>query len=169
MGILTDINTVIEQSDQVIGIINDLSKKPYISSFKSYVNADGVYNYRYIWECPNILKEMIPVDRLSGYPYKAVEISISIECHGQISEYRRGAIQHVYIELISKTNHRTQLESIREIGRARADLDIFAESLFRVLYHKHIFPRFNSVEAFHEFLKSTNKFRGMPLRCPNIE
>lgn len=172
MGILTDVNTVIEQSDNTVRLLSELSLLPNsehgFSLFKkTYLDAKEIWLYSYRFECPNILKKLNDIvnSNTSNFctKFNGFEITVAVCCnsinHGSLRNCARVTCT---LEITNERGYKKILNQHESTYSPRANLELFADSLFRIEL-ANITGIFESVDSIYGYLDTIDRFRGYNL------
>lgn len=95
MGVLANIDDTLTKSDNVIGIMSELSLLPNVEhSFtlfkRTYLDAKDIWLYEYRFECPNILKKLNDTvnNDVSNFctKFNGFEITVAVRCNSTGSD-----------------------------------------------------------------------------------
>lgn len=179
MGVLANIDDTLMQTDSAIGLMSELALLPNAEhSFslfkKTYLDAKDIWLYTYRFECPNILKKLN--DIINSHVINAIdasnfcakfngfEITVAVRCNCNEGEYilRNYARVTYTLEITNENGHKTILNQHESTYTPRANIELFADSLFRIKLGS-ISTIFRDVDSIYDYLNSHDLFRGYKL------
>ena len=175
MGILANIDDTLTKSDNVIGIMSELSLLPNaehsLSLFKkTYLDAKDIWLYTYRFECPNILKKLNDIINSNANnasnsctKFNGFDITIAVCCnsinHNSLRNYARVTYT---LEITSENGYKRILNQHESTYGPRASFEIFADSLCRLKLGS-LSTIFADVDSIYDYLNSHDLFRGYKL------
>lgn len=174
MGVLANIDDTLTQSDNVIGIMSELSLLPNVEhSFslfkKTYLDAKDIWLYEYRFECPNILKKLNDTvnSNASNFctKFNGFEITIAVRCNSAGSDVyalKNYARVTYTFEITNEIGHKMLLDQHESTYAPRASFEVFADSLFRLKLGT-LSTIFADVDSIYDYLNSHDLFRGYKL------
>ena len=172
MGVLANIDDNLTKSDNVIGIMSELSLLPNAEhSFtlfkKTYLDAKDIWLYEYRFECPNILKKLNDTvnNDASNFctKFNGFEITIAVCCNSINHGSLRNCARVTYtLEITNERGYKMILNQHESTYSPRASLELFADSLFRIKL-ANLSTIFRDVDSIYDYLNSHDLFRGYKL------
>ena len=163
MGVLANIDDTLTQSDNVIGVMSELSLLPNalhsFSLFKrTYLDAKDIWLYEYRFECPNILKKLNACTKFNGF-----NITIAVCCNSINHNSLRNNARVTYtLEITNERGYKMILNQHESTYAPRASFEVFADSLFRLKLGT-LSTIFADVDSIYDYLNSHDLFRGYKL------
>lgn len=172
MGVLANIDDTLTKSDNVIGIMSELSLLPNAEhSFtlfkKTYLDAKDIWLYHYRFECPNILKKLNDTvnNDASNFctKFNGFEITVAVCCNSINHGSLRNCARVTYtLEITNERGYKMILNQHESTYSPRASLELFADSLFRIKL-ANLSTIFRDVDSIYDYLNSHDLFRGYKL------
>ena len=172
MGVLANIDDTLTKSDNVIGIMSELSLLPNVEhSFtlfkKTYLDAKDIWLYQYRFECPNILKKLNDTvnNDASNFctKFNGFEITIAVCCNSINHGSLRNCARVTYtLEITNERGYKMILNQHESTYSPRASLELFADSLFRIKL-ANLSTIFADVDSIYDYLNNQDLFRGYKL------
>jgi hypothetical protein len=172
MGVLANIDDTLAKSDNVIGIMSELSLLPNVEHnftlFKrTYLDAKDIWLYQYRFECPNILKKLNDTvnNDASNFctKFNGFEITVAVRCNSIENSSIRNCARVTYtFEITNERGHKMLLNQHESTYAARASFELFADSLFRLKLCT-LSTIFRDVDSIYAYLNGHDLFRGYTL------
>ena len=172
MGVLANIDDTLTKSDNVIGIMSELSLLPNVEhSFtlfkKTYLDAKDIWLYQYRFECPNILKKLNDTvnNDASNFctKFNGFDITIAVCCNSINHGSLRNCARVTYtLEITNERGYKMILNQHESTYSPRASFELFADSLFRIKL-ANLSTIFRDVDSIYDYLNSHDLFRGYKL------
>lgn len=175
MSVLSNIDDTLTKSDNVIGIMSELSLLPNVEHnftlFKrTYLDAKDIWLYEYRFECPNILKKLNDivnsnVDNASNFcsKFNGFNITIAVCCNSINHNSLRNCARVTYtLELTNERGYKRILNQHESTYPPRASFELFADSLCRTKL-AGLSVIFRDVDTIYDYLNSHDLFRGYEL------
>lgn len=172
MGVLANIDDILTQSDNTVGLLSELSLLPNsehsFSMFKkTYLDAKEIWLYSYRFECPNILKKLNDIvnSNTSNFctKFNGFEITVAVCCnsinHGSLRNCARVTCT---LEITNERRYKKILNQHESTYSPRANLELFADSLFRIKL-ANLSTIFVDIDSIYYFLNNHDMFRGYHL------
>ena len=172
MGVLANIDDTLTKSDNVIGIMSELSLLPNVEhSFtlfkKTYLDAKDIWLYHYRFECPNILKKLNDIINRNASnfctKFNGFEITIAVCCNSINHSSLRNCARVTYtLEITNERGYKMILNQHESTYSPRASFELFADSLFRIKL-ANLSTIFRDVDSIYDYLNNQDLFRGYKL------
>ena len=174
MGVLANIDDTLAKSDNVIGIMSELSLLPNVEhNFtlfkKTYLDAKDIWLYEYKFECPNILKKLNDIinNDASNFctEFNGFEITVAVQCNSTGSDVyalKNYARVTYTFEITNERGHKMILNQHESTYAPRASFELFADSLFRLKLCT-LSTIFRDVDSIYAYLNEHDLFRGYKL------
>lgn len=174
MGVLANIDDTLTKSDNVIGIMSELSLLPNVEhSFtlfkKTYLDAKDIWLYQYRFECPNILKKLNDIINRNASDFctkfNGFEITVAVRCNSTGSDVyalKNYARVTYTLEITNERGYKMILNQHESTYSPRASLELFADSLFRIKL-ANLSTIFADVDSIYDYLNNQDLFRGYKL------
>lgn len=177
MGVLANIDDTLTKSDNVIGIMSELSLLPNVEhNFtlfkKTHLNAKDIWLYEYKFECPNILKKLNDTinsnaNNASNFctKFNGFNITIAVQCNSTGSDgytLKNYARVTYTLELTNERGYKMILNQHESTYSPRASFELFADSLFRIKLGT-LSTIFRDVDSIYAYLNGHDLFRGYKL------
>lgn len=175
MGVLANIDDTLTKSDNVIGIMSELSLLPNAlhsaSLFKrTYLDAKDIWLYEYRFECPNILKKLNDIINSNANnasnsctKFNGFNITVAVCCNAINHSSLRNCARVMYtLEITNEREHKMILDQHETTYAPRASFEVFADSLFRLKLGT-LSTIFADVDTIYDYLNSHYLFRGYKL------
>lgn len=175
MGVLANIDDTLTQSDNVIGIMSELSLLPNslhsFSLFKrTYLDAKDIWLYEYRFECPNILKKLNDIINSNANnasnsctKFNGFAITVAVCCNSINHNSLRNNARVTYtLEITNERGYKMILNQHESTYAPRASFEVFADSLFRLKLGT-LSTIFADVDSIYDYLNSHDLFRGYKL------
>lgn len=174
MGVLANIDDTLTKSDNVIGIMSELSLLPNAEhSFalfkKTYLDAKDIWLYHYRFECPNILKKLNDTvnNDASNFctKFNGFEITVAVRCNSTGSDVyalKNYARVTYTLEITNERGYKMILNQHESTYSPRASFELFADSLFRIKL-ANLSTIFADVDSIYDYLNNQDLFRGYKL------
>lgn len=175
MGVLANIDDTLTKSDNVIGIMSELSLLPNAlhsaSLFKrTYFDAKDIWLYEYRFECPNILKKLNDIINSNANnasnsctKFNGFNITVAVCCNSINHSSLRNCARVMYtLEITNEREHKMILDHHETTYAPRASFEVFADSLFRLKLGT-LSTIFADVDTIYDYLNSRYLFRGYKL------
>jgi len=172
MGVLANIDDTLAKSDNVIGIMSELSLLPNVEhNFtlfkKTYLDARDIWLYEYRFECPNILKKLNDTinNNASNFctKFNGFNITVAVCCNSINAGSTRNCSRVTYtFEITNERGHKMLLNQHESTYAPRASFELFADSLFR-LKLCILSTIFRDVDSIYAYLNGHDLFRGYKL------
>lgn len=168
MGVLANIDDTLTKSDNVIGVMSELSLLPNVehsfSLFKrTYLDAKDIWLYEYRFECPNILKKLNDTVNNKTSNFNGFNITVAVCCnsinHSSLRNYARVTYT---LEITNERGYKMILNQHESTYAPRASFELFADSLFRLKLGT-LSTIFADVDSIYDYLNSHDLFRGYKL------
>ena len=175
MGVLANIDDTLTKSDNVIGMMSELSLLPnslHSSSLfkRTYLDAKDIWLYEYRFECPNILKKLNDAVNSNANnasnsctKFNGFNITIAVCCnsinHNSLRNYARVTYT---LEITNDRGYKMILNQHETTYAPRASFEVFADSLFRLKLGT-LSTIFVNVDSIYDYLNSCDQFRGYKL------
>lgn len=168
MGVLANIDDTLTKSDNVIGIMSELSLLPNVEhSFtlfkKTYLDTKDIWLYQYRFECPNILKKLNDTvnNDASNFctKFNGFEITIAVCCNSINHGSLRNCARVTYtLEITNESGYKMILNQHESTYSPRASFELFADSLFRIKL-ANLSTIFRDVDSIYDYLNNQDLFR----------
>ena len=180
MGVLANIDDTLAKSDNVIGIMSELSLLPNVEHnftlFKrTYLDAKDIWLYEYSFECPNILKKLNDIvnananntsnscTKFNRFKFNGFNITIAVCCNSINHNSLRNHARVTYtLEITNERGYKTVLDQHETTYAPRASFELFADSLCRLKLGT-LSTIFADVDSIYDYLNSCDQFRGYKL------
>ena len=180
MGVLANIDDTLAKSDNVIGIMSELSLLPNVEhNFtlfkKTYLDAKDIWLYQYRFECPNILKKLNDIINSHainaldasnfGTKFNGFEITVAVRCNdtGGTEYVLKNYARVTYtLEITNERGYKMILNQHESTYSPRPSSELFADSLFRIKLAS-LSTIFRDVDSIYDYLNSHDLFRGYKL------
>lgn len=175
MGVLANIDDTLTKSDNVIGIMSELSLLPnalHSASFfkRTYLDAKDIWLYEYRFECPNILKKLNDIINSNANnasnsctKFNGFNITIAVCCNSINHGSLRNCARVTYtLEITNARGYKMILNQHESTYAPRASFEVFADSLFRLKLGT-LSTIFADVDTIYDYLNSHYLFRGYKL------
>ena len=174
MGVLANIDDTLTKSDNVIGIMSELSLLPNVEhSFtlfkKTYLGAKDIWLYHYRFECPNILKKLNDTvnNDASNFctKFNGFEITVAVRCNStgnNVYTVKNYARVTYTLEITNERGYKMILNQHESTYSPRPSFELFADSLFRIKL-ANLSTIFADVDSIYDYLNNQDLFRGYKL------
>ena len=174
MGVLANIDDTLAKSDNVIGIMSELSLLPNVEhNFtlfkKTYLDAKDIWLYQYRFECPNILKKLNDIINMNASnfctKFNGFEITVAVRCNSigsDVYALKNHARVTYTFEITNERGYKMILNQHESTYSPRASFELFADSLFRLKLCT-LSTIFRDVDSIYDYLNSHDLFRGYKL------